>query len=446
VPASADVASIKWDDLGAARQLFEAKGIARDTFDDYIKTLHATHAGRVRTGDLDHLVFYWLQSARFTSAPPIEPALSAKGLVERLKPQDRAAFLRADPRATTPVMPGPVRARLDALLRAIAKPSTDPRLSYFRELVTSVFPQAEQRRAGLTAEYLRVMRFLYEKEFIAQRSAEAPTAVAELYRTRGLSTDTAVEAGYLVYLGLGIARSLDPERRIRRVLIVGPGLDLAPRTGMLDLAAPQSYQPWAVIDAVLGLSLARASELEVVAADINPRVVAHLRRAAANPPSLTLVSEIHDTATVKLTPEYREYFGGLGKAAGQTRNDTGGGPGGHLRKQLQVSRDAARTLTAEPLDVVTERLDDGRFDLVIATNILPYFDDVELSLAMANIGAMLAPGGLFLHNEARPLLLELSRAAGFPLEHSRHAIIATVADAPAPLFDSVFVHRKRTDP
>jgi hypothetical protein len=66
------------------------------------------------------------------------------------------------------------------------------------------------------------MQFVYDKEFVAQRSAQADQAVADLYRTRGLSTDTAVEAGYVVYLGLGVMKSLSPDRPVRRVLIVGP--------------------------------------------------------------------------------------------------------------------------------------------------------------------------------------------------------------------------------
>ncbi len=53
---------------------------------------------------------------------------------------------------------------------------------------------------------------------------------------------------------------------------------------------------------------------------------------------------------------------------------------------------------------------DGPFDLVIATNILPYFDDGELMLAMSNIAAMLAPGGVFLHNEGRPMLGDVTTA------------------------------------
>jgi hypothetical protein len=286
------------------------------------------------------------------------------------------------------------------------------------------------------------MRFVYEKEFVAQRAAQPADAVAELYRTRGLSTDTAVEAGYLVHLGLGIVKSLEPARSVRRVLIVGPGLDLAPRTGLVEAAPPESYQPWAVIDALIGLELSDATELEVVGADINPRVVEHLRRGRAQPPVLTLVSGIQETPAVTITREYRDYFRELGRAIGQPTDKAGDEDGGRLHKTVRVRPSVARVLSAETLDVVTGRLDGPPFDIIIATNILPYFDDVELMLATSNIAKMLAPDGVFLHNEARSEMREIAEAAGLPLEQSRHAIIATVTGAAAPLFDSVWLHRK----
>jgi hypothetical protein len=330
------------------------------------------------------------------------------------------------------------------LIRALDSPSRDARLAYFRELVKVTFPNRREREAALAREYLRAMRFVYEKEFVAQRSARAPEAVAELYRARGLSTDTAVEAGYVVYLGLGVLKSLEPDRRVRRVLIVGPGLDLAPRTALHEAGPPESYQPWAVIDALLTLGLSRVDDLEVVGADINPRVVAHLRRAHTAPPVLTLMSEIRESETVTPTPEYREYFAQLGRAIGDEEGAKALGTK-ELRKTVRVSPTAARALHAETLDVVTERLEGPPFDLVIATNILPYFDDVGLMLAMSNVAGMLAPGGVFLHNEARPSLRDVTAAVGLPFEQSRHVVIATVHGAPAPLFDSVWLHRRITN-
>jgi hypothetical protein len=415
-------------------------------FASYVERAHETNLRRVLEGDLDHLIFYLLQSTHFTSLPRIEPALSAKALVDGLNARDRVEFLRNGQLEISRV-PSAVRSRAMALLRALDSSSTDSRLVYFRALVNTTFSNRSQRAPSLFHEYLRVMRFVYEKEFVAQRSDRAADAVAQLYRTRGLSTDTAVEAGYLVYLGLGIVRSIhsaEPGFRIRRVLIVGPGLDLAPRTALVEEGPPESYQPWAVIDALLALALSYADDLVVVGADINLRVVENLRRSHREPPTLTLVSAIRENDNVTLRPEYREYFADLGRAIGDVK--TMGGPSAgtdwRLRKAVRVGRAAARPLAAEPLDIVTERLDERPFDLIVATNILPYFDDVELMLAMSNVAGMLAPGGAFLHNESRASLGEVTAALGMPFVQSRHAIIADVHQAPAPLFDSVWVHRK----
>jgi hypothetical protein len=133
---------------------------------------------------------------------------------------------------------------------------------------------------------------------------------------------------------------------------------------------------------------------------------------------------------------------GIGARAGRARAR----PSGQRVKTVQVSAAAAGALRAEPLDIVTERLAGERFDLIVATNILPYFDDPQLALAMTNVAAMLAPGGLFLHNEQRPVLGEMAAALGLPLQQSRHAVIATVAGARAPLYDSVFLHVRHAGP
>jgi chemotaxis methyl-accepting protein methylase len=59
------------------------------------------------------------------------------------------------------------------------------------------------------------------------------------------------------------------------------------------------------------------------------------------------------------------------------------------------------------LDVVYDRLDlpaPELFDLVIATNVLVYYDTFEQSLALANLASMLRPGGLLICNNS---LLEI---------------------------------------
>src|SRR5262249_44166725 len=150
---------------------------------------------------------------------------------------------------------------------------------------------------------------------------------------------------------------------------------LAPRTGLLEVGPPESYQPWAVIDALVSLGLSRLSDLTVVGADINPHVVEHLSGSREQAPLLTLVSGIAESPTLQFSPEYREYFAELGRSIGDgTAQPDLKGPPGHPMKRLRVRADAARILTGETLDIITARLDGPGFDLIIATNILPYFD------------------------------------------------------------------------
>jgi SAM-dependent methyltransferase len=437
---------ITWEDLAPLHDGLAAHALTAASFPAFLERTHASNAQRVREGDLDHLVFYLLQSAHFTERPPIEPALSARTVVESLAPRDQAVFLR-DPTAVAVDIPSAVRARIADLLRAIDRPNRDARLTYFHSLLATTFPDARQWPSDVAHEYLRAMRFLYEKEFVAQHAERPAEAVAELYRSRGLSTDTAVEAGYAVYTGLGVVASLEPARRIRRVLIVGPGLDLAPRTALHEEGAPESYQPWAVMDALVSLGLSRLDDLAIVGADINPRVVQHLQRSRTEPPTLTLASEIRETDTVTLAKEYRDYFAHLGEAIGAPAaahagpRSSGAAAGkARLQKTIRVSPAAAHVLDAVPLDIVTDRLEGEPFDLIIATNILPYFDDVQLMLVLSNVASMLRPGGIFLHNEARTSLGDMSAAVGLAFQQSRHVTIADVRGAPAPLFDSVWLH------
>ena len=53
--------------------------------------------------------------------------------------------------------------------------------------------------------------------------------------------------------------------------------------------------------------------------------------------------------------------------------------------------------------MVVQRLDPlpaaEQFDLVLATNILLYYDVFEQSLAVTNVAKMLRPGGIFLTND-----------------------------------------------
>ena len=119
-----------WPDLAPLHKQLDARGIGEAAFPAYVDRLRQTHASRVREGDLDHLIFYLLQSQAFTTLPALEPALSAKALVEGFEVKEREAFLRTGAASVARVPEG-VRARIAALLRALGAPvarRTDPLL------------------------------------------------------------------------------------------------------------------------------------------------------------------------------------------------------------------------------------------------------------------------------------------------------------------------------
>ena len=108
---------------------------------------------------------------------------------------------------------------------------------------------------------------------------------------------------------------------------------------------------------------------------------------------------------------------------------------------VALSPAVSRALSAERLNVITERLVEGAsFDLVIVTNVLSYFDDRQLALALSNIAAMLRPGGYLLHNEARASLAGMASAVGMPATQMRTANLG--GPTSRPLYDIIWLHQK----
>jgi hypothetical protein len=230
------VIGIAWADLPPSWR----ERIAPDekTFGTFVRTIDNRTMDRVREGEWDHLIYYLLQSQRFTALPPVEPALSAREFHEAGR------------------VPETVTRRVDEFLaRAVAGGPEDERLEWARHQA------AGADRERLLTEYRRAMKFLYEKEWEARDKdgAERREFVARLYRDRGHSTDTNAAAAETLSTGLAVLRELYPGRALRDVLIIGPGIDLAPRTGFDEKGPPRSYQ----MEMLPGARCA----------DVNPRVV-----------------------------------------------------------------------------------------------------------------------------------------------------------------------------
>ena len=423
--------------------------------DGYLDRLEQETATRVINGEFEHLVHYALQSRWFTRRLPLEPALSAREYVEAMPAGMRERFIAGDPTLTLNPewLPRRVAERMGDLLRRLQQPrreidqgKPDERWRYFSRLIASDKRSPDEL---LRSEYARTMRFLYRKEFLSREVATEAQAgfIAALYWTRAHSTDTQLEAGFGIDVALAALGAGGSERpRIERVLLVGPGHDLAPRTGFLEELPPQSLQPLTLVDSLVRHGLADLSRLQVHAVDINPRVVDHLRRLGESPAPgrLDLVTGLAERNGLRFSDDFRDYFRRLGSGIGVVGNrELPPSLAGHLGKQVEVDSRLRGVLTVGRLNIIAERYDPSpRFDLIVVTNVFPYFETgLELPLAVANMAAMMAPGGRLIHNELGIMGESVFSAVGLPIEQVRTLLIASAPDRP--LYDGVVIHRKQ---
>ncbi|HMV51960.1 MAG TPA: CheR family methyltransferase, partial [Blastocatellia bacterium] len=289
------------------------------------------------------------------------------------------------------------------------------------------------------------MKFLYQKEFASRavKPSEVAAFVASLYQERGHSTDTQIEANFALHTALAALKAQHPETKLNKVLIVGPGMDFAPRTDLIDLFGPQSYQPFAIADSLLALKLAETSRLKIHCVDINDRVLAYLQALGARKEvSLSILSGVKDSAARPLTEDFKDYFRGFGQSIGvESGLEVPARFAGHLKKSLRIRPEVVSAVSAGRLNIVTERYQNSpQYDLVIVTNVFPYFSAPELLFALTNIQAMTAEGGYLIHNELQTVSSNFVNALGLPLRQARTVMIAS--DSAAPLFDGVAIHQK----
>jgi CheR methyltransferase, SAM binding domain len=426
----------------------EAQGVNAGNFSTHIASINEDTDGREVRGEYDHLIYFLLQSKTFTQQPRIEPALSSQEFVNGLKDAERRKYLAdgSDYLPANEMMPKPARARMRDFIKAIDSQSADVRLNYFRSLLNQRTDSSTPIDQHLYAEYARSMKFLYLKEFASRaiKKEQHAAYIGSLYQDRGHSTDTQIEANYAVYVALASLKAQSPSTRIKRVLIVGPGLDFAPRTDLIDLFGPQSYQPFAVADALIGLKLAEAAHLHIHCVDINQRVVDYLRGVKQNKQvTLSILSGITDTAARPLTGEFKEYFRGLGKSIGiEADLKVPAAYGSHLKKTLRINPEISEMISVDRLNIITERYQPApNYDLVVVTNVFPYFKPTELIYALANIAAMMAEGGYLIHNELQTVPSSVVTPLSLPLQLARTVLITPGGGAP--LYDGVAIHQKR---
>src|SRR5215510_7962661 len=376
----------------------------------WVKAQDSAVRARLRRGDEDTLVNFLLFGASFTK----QPRVTAQDLAARRQAQTQEAFDKL------------INARIDDLIRALASPGSNERILFMRKLVTEQ-GQRLGDPAGRTKlrEYIlaNLQRALREQESYARTLAAArlqgnPSEEfierSKLYRERGLSLDTTLAPNFAIEESLkamkarGLWQKWIAAGGLRKVAIVGPGLDFTDKAAGYDFYPEQTIQPFALIDSLLRLGLAKANELQVTAFDLSPRALDHLARARrrALGGSPYVVQLPHD-AQATWKPELIKYWEAFGDRIGKPASPAPA-PAGMSDLKLRAVRVApsyVARVTPVDLNIVHQRMAAPQnFDLVIATNILVYYDVFEQSLALANIESMLRDGGFLLSNNA---LLEL---------------------------------------
>jgi hypothetical protein len=302
------------------------------------------------------------------------------------------------------------RARLRAAAAALARPEANERLRFAREYLARHGVLPANIEAVLTANLTRfaIEQRDYQEKLKAAAAAGDPGAAlfvqATLFDQRGLSVDTSLLPNYALEdtLRAMLRKGAVSAGRIRNIAVIGPGLDFVDKRDGYDFYPVQTIQPFAVMEAVVRLGLADPGGLRLVAFDLNPAVIAHLRQMAEGARAGTpYVVQLPRDLAADWKPEATAYWEHFGELIGSPAASVAA-PKGILVRAVAVQPKYASRVESRDLNVVGQVLDGEEFDLVVATNILVYYDRFQQVLAMDGIARMMRTGGVFLSNTVLP--------------------------------------------
>jgi hypothetical protein len=253
----------------------------------------------------------------------------------------------------------------------------------------------------------------YQRELAtANASGDKGRAVfvqSTLFEHRGLSSDTSLLPNLALEDTLRVMKKKGVlPAQVRRIAIIGPGLDFTDKRDGYDFYPLQTIQPFAVMEAVLRLGLADPGDVRVVAFELNPAVLAHVNRLSerARAGQRYVLQLPRDPASDwnDASMGYWRQFGDVIGTPVAPLPVPSGLRGVELRA-VAVKPQLAARVSAADLNIVAQTMDPAAgegFDLVVATNILYYYGRFEQVLAMANVAQMMNPGGIFLSNTVLP--------------------------------------------
>ena len=244
---------------------------------------------------------------------------------------------------------------------------------------------------------------------VATRQHDASASLLEktAFRERGLSSDTSILIAFGIERALEATKDVLPAGGVRRVGLVGPGLDFTDKDEGYDVYPQQTIRPFVLIDSLIGLGFASADRLQLTTFDLNERINQHLlaarERARAGRPYTLAVPRNMD---LPWNTQLVKYWEGAGRNIAERTNDLPvPSNAGNVRvRRLSVRPGIVLSIEPQDVNIVLQRLDplsiSESYDLIVATDVLVDHDIFEQSLALANVASMLRPGGIFLTNNA----------------------------------------------
>ena len=364
------------------------------TWPGWVSRRDAEIRSRLAGGDEDSIITFLLFGVTFTNQPRYSFAAWAGGH----PPQGRAEDIVAGDPA--------VQVRIKDMVAGMASPGGSERLQFARQVAQrhGIDPATAAGRQEAEQFLLGALkRLLSDYDVYFRESSPGST----LFRDRGLSSDTSIYAAFAIDAALTDMKSKGAIRAgsVRRVAVIGPGLDFTDKQEGYDFYPVQTIQPFGVIDSLRRLGLADAGALQMTTYDLSPRVNQHLdaARQRARVGAAYRVQLPRDTAQ-PWHPDLLAYWTRFGERIGEPAAAIAPPPAlGKVQvRAVSIRPDVVQAITPRDVDIILQRPDPlpdaERFDLVIATNILIYYDVFEQSLALANVSKMLRPGGVLLTN------------------------------------------------
>lgn len=373
---------------------------------------------RLEQGEEDTLTNFLLFGTSFTHQPRVTLAM-----LDRAQAKPESAL---DSESAFGAL---VRARATDMVTAAGARDPGERLQFAKSVIgrngASFATAADRSKAvdyllrhlvQVLQEYDRYAELLKAAQIQGDNKQELLTR-STLFQARGVSLDTSWQPNFAIDQSLVALKSkgLLAEGSVQRVAVIGPGLDFTDKEEGYDFYPPQTVQPYAVFDSLVRLGLARADALQIITLDVSARVNDHIARTRER-------AQAGDAYTIQMTlnpevkwrPEAAAYWKEWGSRIGTPVPviKPPADAGAVETRALKVRPEVVLRVKPRDLNVVVERLEmkepGEKFDLVIATNVLVYYDLFEQGLALQNIGAMLRPGGFFLSNDA---LVQISGCA-----------------------------------